>query len=190
MAQEPGWYPDPHDASRNLYWDGRKWHRNSGPSAPPIVQQQRKGCFGGFMKMMLLSIVGLVALGACIAAIGDSGTESGTSSSASSRSPSVASSPSSEVAEATASEDVPDMSTRDTSFLLVTKSQGLDKFFVDWKDAVDNAKALCLYYADDRSRFFERGVQEMQGLHPDMTVTQAAQFADAATQAYCPEFAR
>ena len=37
MTQEQGWYPDPLNPSRNIYWDGSQWHdaAPSPPSAPP-----------------------------------------------------------------------------------------------------------------------------------------------------------
>lgn len=34
-AREAGWYPDPHDPSRNLFWDGSAWHRNGVPTVAP-----------------------------------------------------------------------------------------------------------------------------------------------------------
>ena len=43
----PGWYPDPEDPSRNLYWDGRTWHRKGAPFlaqpsfAPPPAPKNR-----------------------------------------------------------------------------------------------------------------------------------------------------
>lgn len=180
MTLEPGWYPDQDDPSRNLYWDGRNWHRNGAPAAPfqaPPPQAKRRGCFGTLIKTALLLVGGLVVLAACIGFLADSDKNSSSSSSSAS---SVNSSPRSST----------EVDTRELAFLATTKAQGLDQFFNDVQDAVDTAKGLCLYYADDSTRFFERGVQEIQGLHPEMTFKQAAQFAHAATQAYCPEFAR
>ncbi len=65
MSQPPsaGWYPDPSDPSRNIYWDGTSWSRP--PSAPPAQQPQQKQDGSGVSKKTA------VAIGVCIlAAIG------------------------------------------------------------------------------------------------------------------------
>jgi len=65
VSQPPsaGWYPDPSDPSRNIYWDGTSWSRP--PSAPPAQQPQQKQDGSGVSKKTA------VAIGVCIlAAIG------------------------------------------------------------------------------------------------------------------------
>ena len=65
MSQPPsaGWYPDPSDPSRNIYWDGTSWSRP--PSVPPAQQPQQKQDGSGVSKKTA------VAIGVCIlAAIG------------------------------------------------------------------------------------------------------------------------
>lgn len=60
----PGWYPDPHDPSRNLYWDGFSWHPNfPPPAAPPppvIINRQSSGC----MTTLLIGLA--LLLGSCV----------------------------------------------------------------------------------------------------------------------------
>ncbi len=55
----PGWYPDPQDPSRNLYWDGRTWQQNGAPSttSAPAPERKRNG------KPVLWFIIGMVLLG-------------------------------------------------------------------------------------------------------------------------------
>ena len=34
---DPGWHPDPHDPSRNIFWDGSTWQRGA-RSSPPMAE--------------------------------------------------------------------------------------------------------------------------------------------------------
>ncbi len=52
--------------------------------------------------------------------------------------------------------------------------------------AIQQAKALCLFYAVNDA-FFERGAIEILKYNPDYTIDDAAHFAGAATAIYCPE---
>lgn len=41
MSQGAGWYPNPLNPSRNIYWDGSQWHYNpeTAPTPPPQPPQ-------------------------------------------------------------------------------------------------------------------------------------------------------
>lgn len=54
-APPPGWYPDPTDPSRNIYWNGQSW---SGPPTPTASPQTGKGrktavSFGAFVLIAI-----------------------------------------------------------------------------------------------------------------------------------------
>jgi hypothetical protein len=55
QAPPPGWYPDPTDPSKNIYWDGQSW---SGPPAPTVTSQTGKSRktavnFGAFVLVAI-----------------------------------------------------------------------------------------------------------------------------------------
>jgi hypothetical protein len=60
MAQAPGWYPDPDDPSRNMYWDGRAWHRNGPPAAaaPPRKRKKRHPILWTLGILLLIGWIG------------------------------------------------------------------------------------------------------------------------------------
>jgi hypothetical protein len=61
MAQQPpapGWYPDPSDPARNIYWDGSAWNRPPSPTeVDKSIVSKKTAVAGG---VYVLAIVGLV----------------------------------------------------------------------------------------------------------------------------------
>jgi hypothetical protein len=69
--QQPpaGWYPDPHDASKQRYWDGTQWTVEAPPGAATTAVPEKKrgrGCLWGLIAaaavVVLIIIVSAVAL--------------------------------------------------------------------------------------------------------------------------------
>lgn len=186
---EPGWYPDPQDPSRNLYFDGRAWHRNGaapvGPSAPP--PQQRRGCFGRALKTTLIAVGGFVVFATCVGVMVDSGGKSTQSSSSSSssarREPS-----SSEPASSEPSSDTEEAQFDDTETLFLIFISDVRKYFESAEAAIKEAKVLCLWYEANQPTFFERGAIEIMRRHPGMTPGEAGTFIGAATTSWCREY--
>jgi len=59
----PGWYRDPQDPSRNMYWDGRTWHRNGPPpnaqvATAPTKRKKRHTILWTFGIFMLIGWLG------------------------------------------------------------------------------------------------------------------------------------
>ena len=61
---QPGWYADPNDPSRNLYWDGRAWHRSG---APPPMPRPVVPPPSSPSKLALMTLGGLALIAACFA---------------------------------------------------------------------------------------------------------------------------
>ena len=40
--QKPGWYPDPHDDDREIYWDGAGWHGRRKAKKPAAKEPERQ----------------------------------------------------------------------------------------------------------------------------------------------------
>lgn len=80
----PGWYPNPHDPSRNQYWDGRTWHRDGPPASPQPAsttpKPKRKTLF-----WVILLVAGLWLASQCTSTKTEN--TSGSSSSSSSSTP-------------------------------------------------------------------------------------------------------
>lgn len=62
-SKQPGWYPDPADPSRNLYWDGRTWHRDGPPplAGMAAVQPPQKKRHPILLTVGALILFGLIA---------------------------------------------------------------------------------------------------------------------------------
>lgn len=61
MAQAPGWYPDPIDPSRNLYWDGSEWQHKGAPTAPagpPPKKRKRHTLLWIIGTLLVLGFIG------------------------------------------------------------------------------------------------------------------------------------
>ncbi len=57
-SRAPGWYPDPSDPSRNIYWDGNSWQ-----GSPATAETQKSGlnkAIGIAIGVCVLALVGLV----------------------------------------------------------------------------------------------------------------------------------
>jgi hypothetical protein len=57
-SRGPGWYPDPSDPSRNIYWDGNSWQ-----GSPATAEAQKSGlnkATGIAIGVCVLALVGLV----------------------------------------------------------------------------------------------------------------------------------
>jgi hypothetical protein len=62
-AREAGWYPDPHDPSRNLFWDGSAWHRKVVPAAAPEpipAEQKTPAWVIALIGLCILTLGGLL----------------------------------------------------------------------------------------------------------------------------------
>ncbi len=53
----PGWYPDPHQAGTQRYWDGSQWTESRAPGAVPKLPTNGKAT-----ASLVLGILGLVIL--------------------------------------------------------------------------------------------------------------------------------
>jgi hypothetical protein len=57
-SREPGWYPDPSDPSKNIYWDGSAWQ-----GSPTPVEADKSGSskkIGIAIGVIVLGLVGTV----------------------------------------------------------------------------------------------------------------------------------
>lgn len=82
----PGWFPDPSDAGRLRYFDGRTWtdqYANVGQAAPAVVQAPAKGMPRGVKVALAIGAI-VLGFGACSSLAGnDKRTETKSSSSTS-----------------------------------------------------------------------------------------------------------
>ena len=82
-SQEPGWYPDPADPSRNMYWDGRTWHRDGATPLPGVAAVPPAG---KKRHPILLALGALILFGFLASQCGSPSSDKAASSKTSSRS--------------------------------------------------------------------------------------------------------
>lgn len=179
---EPGWYPDPQDPSRNLYWDGRAWHRNGAPPAPifDLPPPGRLGCMRGIVKTGLMLLGGFVLLAGCIGFLFSGGSDR-SSSGSSSLTRTTTTTPIRTVDESS-TEVAPSTNSDDDLFLLALKSEKID---IPDLVAIRAAKAVCADFANGESQ--QTVVVNAIG-NTGLYLEDAGFLAGVAVGAYCPQF--
>ncbi|WP_029105503.1 DUF2510 domain-containing protein [Mycobacterium sp. 360MFTsu5.1] len=72
----PGWYPDPHGAPVNRWYDGQQWTATTSSPAPtPVATGRQVSIHYGFALLAVFSLLGTVI--PCIGLFSSSGADEG-----------------------------------------------------------------------------------------------------------------